>query len=1024
MKKKSVVLLALLLLSLVASSHTLGDVAEKYLTETDDLTDWSKVASRSPTLTLKTSGTSSGTSSGAASGAASADPTRAYGSGKSGEYLVYKAKGYLRSFSVEAYSSASAEGSKSPQPTPLLSISADGKTYRAVTPDIHASGDGSGRMLYESREFPSGIKYLKIVYPSGNGGAVFSIGRVVLNGDGDGGTGASANASKPSGPVLYGSMIRLTAASGQMIYYTTDGSDPRSSSTRQRYGSPIAIVGETVLKTTAEGAAATGTTATGTTTTATSQASSASPTASSGKTAGDVSTYTFTPYPQAPPASGIADPLDDFALTALRSNLYLAKDTPSYFGNDSSRAVRATTAPGMLIYVSAEDIESFAVLSFYFSGLAFEKLKFYVSSDGTEYNEVAAESYPSGDPVSNWQPQAYENMSLPAGTRYLKIELTGTAKSWTPQVSEVLINRNTASAALTTAKSDSGMLATLSSATKGARLYYRLNDSADFVPYVSPLKLTGYNSLEAYAVKEGLLPSPIRSYSVNASKDVQVDRFGQMETAKFAAKVTEESQLAADAAADETYYASLKEPTDRDRYGGLSGSASTYGLKATGFFDVQNLTGSGRPVLTTPSGNLFFSLGVNGVTAQETYTLIKGREAKFEYVPPYAGEYKPAYTSTDGFSFFVANKYKKTGVFPTEHDIYVEAIERLKKWGFNGIGAFSTEKYGEEGMFPYVRMLPLEGMSWAKIDGLSLFDIYAPGAEEKLDQSFAQNVAPYKDDPMLIGTFIGNEYDFHKFLTEVPKLKASKAAMKGALVDMLQKKYGTIGAFNTAWKMNYKSFADLREAELVLKASPAWRDMEAFLADYLDRFFGTVSRLYRKYDPNHLLLGDRWITTTFHNETVRRMLSEYEGKYVDVISINYYTYSLEPELLKEVYEKSGGKPILMSEFGYGTSEQGLEPLMKNSAINQFQRGMRYRNYVEGVASLPYVVGANVFNYVDQAGLGRYWQGIWGEHYNSGLVNVADRPYKDYIAAAKATNDDIYKIMLGKRAKFYYDFSKK
>ncbi len=153
-------------------------------------------------------------------------------------------------------------------------------------------------------------------------------------------------------------------------------------------------------------------------------------------------------------------------------------------------------------------------------------------------------------------------------------------------------------------------------------------------------------------------------------------------------------------------------------------------------------------------------------------------------------------------------------------------------------------------------------------------------------------------------------------------------------------------------------------------------------------------------------------------------MAEVEGKYVDVISINYYTYKLETDLLEDVYKKSGGKPILLTEFGYGTAEQGLKPLLPNSAMNQSQRGMRYRNYVEGVASLDYIVGAHVFNYVDQAGLGRYWQGIWGEHYNSGLVNVADRPYKEYLKGIMATNYDIYKVIQGERPKFYYDFSKK
>nr|WP_245975839.1 beta-galactosidase [Paenibacillus prosopidis] len=277
---------------------------------------------------------------------------------------------------------------------------------------------------------------------------------------------------------------------------------------------------------------------------------------------------------------------------------------------------------------------------------------------------------------------------------------------------------------------------------------------------------------------------------------------------------------------------------------------------------------------------------------------------------------------------------------------------------------------------------------------------------------------------MLIGYFIDNEYDYHKFYSHVPKLKASEAAIKGRLVKRLKDKYQEIDKFNSHWQTRFKSFEELKEAELPINTSSAWSDMDAFFRYYLDTFFETVSRLYHKYDQNHLLLGDRWLTTPYLNEKFRSVMAQVEGKYVDVISINHYGYALNTGLLEDVYTKSGGKPILISEFGFGTTEQGLDPLLQNSAVNQFQRGMRYRNYVEAAADLDYIVGAHVFNYVDQAGLGRYWQGVWGERYNSGLVNVADRPYKEYLKGIMATNYDIYKVLLGERPKFYYNFSQK
>jgi hypothetical protein len=949
-----------------------------YEIEVDHLRDWKQVYQHSASLVLQS-----------LPGDAQ-DSSLVKRGGASGEYMVYRTKGILRSFAVHSYYQ-SAGGA---QDHPLFSVSSDGKSYRNVTPDIHEDGGRMDSVVYESRNFPAGTKYLKIVFKGTAGAKSPSIGKVVLNGP------ASIDSSVPSGTVPYGRMIMLNRGDkGDTVYYTTDGSDPRLSVTRKHYSSPIPVVTSLLLKTTAVNHSGTGRSA-----------------------ASRVSTYRYVPRASSVPPVGMIDPLDNFKRIAGRSNLYITKDHPDYFNNDNTRLTRATTAPGSLIYHTDYDITSFMIYSSFYVSVPIEKQRLLVSSDGKQFQEITAQAEPVGYPIHNWQQYSYEASSLPKNTRFLKIELLGSDKAWSAQISKVVINQNTASVKLKSSPSEEAVKAELSSESDGADIYYRLNKGPDFLPYSGPLNLNGYNVLETYAVKQGMVPSPIRRYSVNASSDIQVDRFGQMKAANFSGKVTSEKELASDAKADTAYYDSLKPPADRDQYGGLAGSAKKYGLKGKGFFNIQQL--GERKVMTTPEGNLYFSLAVNGVTAQETYTRVTGREKKFESIPPYQGENKRSFIGKDNFSFYIANKYLKTGEFPTDHSIYSEAVTRLQKWGFNGVGGYSPEKYGEEGKFPYVRMLPLSSMDWAKLDGISIFDIFAPDAEARIDRAFEKALTPHKDDRMLLGYFIDNEYDFHKFYSQVPKLKASSAAIKGKLVQTLRDKYHTVGAFNDSWNTNFNSFEEMNEAELPLKTSSAWRDMDQFFEYYLDTFFGTVSRLYHKYDPNHLLLGDRWITTSLHNTKFRNALAEVEGKYVDVISINYYTYKLEPDLLEDVYTKSGGKPILFSEFGYGTPEQGLKPLLPNSAANQFERGMRYRNYVEGIASFPYVVGANLFNYVDQAGLGRYWQGESGEHYNSGLVNVADRPYKEYLQGIMDTNYNIYKLILKERPKFYYDFNKR
>jgi hypothetical protein len=124
--------------------------------------------------------------------------------------------------------------------------------------------------------------------------------------------------------------------------------------------------------------------------------------------------------------------------------------------------------------------------------------------------------------------------------------------------------------------------------------------------------------------------------------------------------------------------------------------------------------------------------------------------------------------------------------------------------------------------------------------------------------------------------------------------------------------------------------------------------------------------------------------------------------------------------VNHIYEASGGKPIILTENGTGTTEQGLAaPTLL--VADQTERGLRYRNYVEGAAGLGYIVGAHWFTYLDQAGTARWSEGENGERFNFGLLNVADRPYKTFLEKVMQTNHDIYNVALGNRAPFFHDF---
>ncbi|MBD2867329.1 sugar-binding protein [Paenibacillus arenilitoris] len=721
--------------------------------------------------------------------------------------------------------------------------------------------------------------------------------------------------------------------------------------------------------------------------------------------------------------SGFVDEMDNFALVHQRSNIRIEKADQHYFGNDASRMVRNTTAAGHMLYKTSAPIDSFTAYSYSFIGAGMPLVghRFYASADGSAFTEVSPSIFGSGAPVNNWQLVIYEDAQVPSGTLYLKIEFIGETKAWTPQLSKLVVNQNVGSVVAdppTGLIGDQPLTVALSSATSGASIFYKLNDDVEYRAYTEPLSLAAFTSLDTYATKEGLIASPVKTYKYYAQADMLIDRYGQVKTADFPMKVTSDAQLQADVASDQAYYDGLAIPSDFDELGGLKGSKEELQLEATGFFNIQQV--NGKPILVSPSGAAYFSLGMNGITNNETFTLLKGQETKFEWVPPYNGEYGGAFQgSQDVFSFYMANKYRKTGAMPTNEAFFAEAVDRLKKWGFNSAGAWGSGALSKQNGLPYTLVLPLNGMS--KPSEIKIFDIFADDAEARIDSALAASVPALKDDPLLIGYFVDNEYHYEKFFTAVPKLKASKTGIKKRLVQMLQEKYVDIAAFNASWETDYASFTDLNEAELYIDTPAAGNDIENFFRLYLDTYYSTVKRLFEKYDTNHLLLGDRWLTLPMMNTKIRGILAEEAGKYMDVISINHYAPNLDVTMLNEIYTKSGGKPIMLSEWSYGTAEQGLDPIVAGAAANEQERAWRYRNYVEGAASLGYIVGTHWFDYVDQAATGRWFEGLTGERYNTGLINVADRPYKTFLDGVMQTHHDIYAVMFGEKEPFFHDF---
>ncbi len=283
-------------------------------------------------------------------------------------------------------------------------------------------------------------------------------------------------------------------------------------------------------------------------------------------------------------------------------------------------------------------------------------------------------------------------------------------------------------------------------------------------------------------------------------------------------------------------------------------------------------------------------------------------------------------------------------------------------------------------------------------------------------------------DPWLIGYYTDNEllwYYSEKWVDapdntlveEFIKLGPTEPG-KIAWKDLLYNDYHThIGELNVAWGTNYGGFDDLLNVNTI--TTPAARvNKSHFLAQIADHYYSITSSAIHQIDPNHLILGDRYINKPLYQEVVTAA-----GNYADVISLNLYNVfadNLEMENLDEIARWTT-KPIMITEFGSHAADSGM-PAYAGSlpAVLPTQRDNAsvYELTMSEALRRPYVVGAHWFKYSDSSVLMRLnddGSKIYDGRSNWGFVDINDTPYTDLTSLAALYNADLYYRKLGQPA---------
>lgn len=449
-----------------------------------------------------------------------------------------------------------------------------------------------------------------------------------------------------------------------------------------------------------------------------------------------------------------------------------------------------------------------------------------------------------------------------------------------------------------------------------------------------------------------------------------IDDFGQYVHAQWTGKAASYAQLQREWAQENRMLVPRAE-VPPCRYGGFAPAKNEPRRKATSFFRVEEI--EGRWWLIDPQGCRFWSAGVNGAGAEPPSTLILNRSKLFASIPTSAQIPSPGAGSDplrDPVSFYLANLQKRFGVDWRGPSAQLTS-RRMRAWGLNtAYGAALNDALTVPSMRqPYV--LPLRG--WQQVDGaiMGMPDVYSAAFAARVDREAAQQLAPRRDDPWMIGYFIGNEPPW--------------PARESQLVDLV------LAGPSSELQKRFR-------AGLARGDTPATR--KALVHAAFTRYLEVVNAAVRRHDPNHLHLGIR-----FGGTPPDDVIALARG--FDVYSMNKYRWAPPREFIDRCHAITQ-LPILIGEFHFGVPERGLAPGLVQ-AMNQTERGVAYSYYVENAAAHPAIVGAHWYQWIDQPATGRRD----GENYNIGWIDVTDRPYPELVAAARATHAKLDALHAGR-----------
>jgi hypothetical protein len=300
-------------------------------------------------------------------------------------------------------------------------------------------------------------------------------------------------------------------------------------------------------------------------------------------------------------------------------------------------------------------------------------------------------------------------------------------------------------------------------------------------------------------------------------------------------------------------------------------------------------------------------------------------------------------------------------------------------------------------------------------------DVFSPEWRTKAEKIVQLETAKHKNNKHLIGYSFNDLPDYaletylrrikwqnkkdvfviHPWINDIIS-KAGATKGKQIWVDILKGNYVSASTAGAAYGIKVSNWQELTKATqwfVPKNKKQSSLDQQAMNKKITEAWLKTHFELIRKYDPNHLILGDK---ISAHGKAQPDWVWDIVKKYVDVVLIqdfDFYDKAHENKLIG-IHQKTG-KPIINGDHSYGN----LRPKMKKSkgvqVENLNQVGEQYAKYLQGIMGLPFMLGWQNCGYLEQ------WTG--GQNDNTGkeqngFFDPFGKPLMEALSHVKKANE--------------------